>query len=87
MSFKNEVIQPMLALIGLGVGLGVLPHFDRTEGIHGIVWRPLARPKLWTDFALVWPKKATSPLLREFVLLARQMIGVGAAEGGSVAGL
>jgi DNA-binding transcriptional LysR family regulator len=77
----------MLALIGLGVGLSVLPHFDRTEGIRGIVWRPLARPKLWTDFALVWPKKATSPLLREFIALAQQMLGVAAAEGSSVAGL
>jgi DNA-binding transcriptional LysR family regulator len=92
--FRPQVAQEvggypttMLALIGLGVGLSVLPHFDRTEGIRGIVWRPLARPKLWTDFALVWPKKAASPLLREFVALAQQMLGVAAAEGGSVAGL
>lgn len=92
--FRPQVVQEvggypttMLALIGLGVGLSVLPHFERTEGIRGIVWRPLARPKLWTDFALVWPKKAGSPLLLEFVELAQQMLGVAAAEGGSVAGL
>ena len=71
--FRPQVVQEvggypttMLALIGLGVGLSVLPHFERAEGIRGIVWRPLARPKLWTDFALVWPRKAASPLLREF---------------------
>jgi DNA-binding transcriptional LysR family regulator len=92
--FRPQVVQEvggypttMLALIGLGVGLSVLPHFERAEGIRGIVWRPLDRPKLWSDFALVWPRKAASPLLREFVLLAQQMIGVAAAKGGSVTGL
>jgi len=92
--FRPQVVQEvggypttMLALIGLGVGLSVLPHFDRAEGIRGIVWRPLSRPKLWTDFALVWPRKAASPLLREFILLARQMLAVDPAEGGSVTGL
>ena len=92
--FRPQVVQEvggypttMLALIGLGVGLSVLPHFERAEGIRGIVWRPLARPKLWTDFALVWPKKAAAPLLREFVVLAQQMLGVEEKPGGSVAGL
>jgi DNA-binding transcriptional LysR family regulator len=92
--FRPQVAQEvdgypttMLALVGLGVGLSVLPHFDRAEGIRGIVWRPLARPKLWSDFAIVWPKKTTSPLLLEFVALAQQMLGVATAEGGSMAGL
>lgn len=90
--FRPQVVQEvggypttMLALIGLGVGLSVLPHFDRTEGIRGIIWRPLAKPKLWSDFGLVWPRKSASPLLREFVLLAKQMTGVADAEGGSLA--
>jgi DNA-binding transcriptional LysR family regulator len=92
--FRPQVVKEvggypttMLALIGLGVGLSVLPHFDRTEGIRGLVWRPLARPKLWTDFALVWPRKTASALLREFILLARQTLAVDVAEGGSVSGL
>lgn len=92
--FRPQVVQEvggypttMLALIGLGVGLSVLPHFERAEGIRGIVWRPLARPKLWSDFALVWPRKASSPLLREFVMLAQQMLGLDAATGGSVIAL
>ena len=92
--FHPQVVQEVggypttiLALIGLGVGLSVLPHFERAEGIRGIVWRPLARPKLWVDFALVWPRKVASPLLREFILLARQMLGVDTTQGGSVAGL
>ena len=92
--FRPQVVQEvggypttMLALVGLGVGLSLLPHFDRAEEIRGIVWRPLARPKLWTDFAIVWPKKAASPLLLEFVVMAQQMLGVAAAEGYSVNGI
>lgn len=92
--FRPQVVQEvggypttMLALVGLGVGLSILPHFERAEGIRGIVWRPLARPKLWVDFALVWPHKAVSPLLREFVTMAQQMLGVDATRGGSVTGL
>jgi DNA-binding transcriptional LysR family regulator len=92
--FRPQVVQEvggypttMLALVGQGVGLSVLPHFERAEDIRGIVWRPLTRPKLWTDFALVWPKKAASPLLREFVRLAEQTMGVDPAKSGSVVGL
>jgi len=62
----------------------VIVKLDRAEGIRGIVWRPLTRPTLWTDFALVWPHKTASPLLLEFVVLAQQMLGVDAAAGGSV---
>jgi DNA-binding transcriptional LysR family regulator len=92
--FRPQVVQEvggypttMLALIGLGAGLSVLPYFERSEGIRGIVWRPLASPKLWADFALVWSRKAAPPLVLEFTEVARQMMGVSAAEGDSVAGL
>jgi DNA-binding transcriptional LysR family regulator len=92
--FRPHVVQEVggypttiLALIGLGVGLSVLPHFERAEGIRGLVWRPLARPKLWADFGLVWPRKVASPLLLEFVALAQQMLGVDVSSGGSVVGL
>lgn len=66
----------MLGLIARGVGLSVLPHFERMEGIRGLVWRPLTRPQLWTDFALVWPQKSDSPLVREFTALARRSLEV-----------
>lgn len=92
--FRPQVVQEvggypstMLALIGLGVGLSVLPHFERTEAIRGIVWRPLTRPELWTDFALVWPRKAASPLVLEFIALARKTLEVEGSGDGSVAGL
>ncbi len=92
--FRPQVVQEVggypttiLALIGLGVGLSVVPHFERVEGIRGLVWRPLAKPKLWSDFALVWPRKVGSPLLQAFIELARQMQGLAPSPAGAVRGL
>lgn len=91
--FRPQVVQEvggypttMLALIGLGVGLSVLPHFERAEGIRGLAWRPLTRPRLWSDFALAWPRKAASPALREFVHVTRSLLGVDSSTGGVVRG-
>jgi DNA-binding transcriptional LysR family regulator len=64
----------MLGLISVGVGVSVLPHFEGVEKIGGLVWRPLAKPKLWTDFALVWRQPATSPVVEEFVATARKVL-------------
>ena len=62
----------MLGLISVGLGLSVLPHFEQVERIRGIVWRPLTRPKLWTDFALVWRRPGASPVISQFVALAEK---------------
>jgi DNA-binding transcriptional LysR family regulator len=62
----------ILGLISVGLGISVLPHFEGVEQIRGIVWRTLAKPKLWTDFALVWRHPATSPVVEEFVAAAQK---------------
>ncbi len=59
----------MLGLISVGLGISVLPHFQRAERINGLVWRPLTRPRLWTDFALVWRKPA-APVVEAFAAMA-----------------
>ncbi len=91
--FRPHVLQEIggypitiLSLIGQGVGLSVVPHFDRAEGIRGLVWRPLARPNLWSDFALVWPRKLSSPLAQAFIDLARVMLGVESSTAGAGGG-
>ncbi|HZR20294.1 MAG TPA: LysR family transcriptional regulator [Verrucomicrobiae bacterium] len=66
----------MLGLISVGVGISVLPHFEGVERIQGLVWRTLSKPKLWTDFALVWRQPATSPVVAEFVATARKELPV-----------
>jgi len=62
----------MLGLISVGLGISVLPHFEAVEQIRGIVWRTLAKPRLWTDCALVWRHPATSPVVEEFVAAAQK---------------
>jgi DNA-binding transcriptional LysR family regulator len=66
----------MLGLISVGAGIGVLPHFQGVEQIRGIVWRTLSKPKLWTDFALVWRRPATSPVVEEFATAAQKKFPV-----------
>ena len=60
----------MLGLVSVGAGVSVLPHFDQVERIRGIVWRPLNKPKVWVEFALVWRRKNTSRVSEEFIALA-----------------
>ena len=71
----------MLGLIAVGAGIGVLPYFKAVERIPGIVWRTLARPKLWTDFALVWRPQMASPVVAEFVALAERRFPIADEPG------
>lgn len=66
----------MLGLISVGVGLSVLPHFEEVERIRGIVWRELIKPKLWSDFALVWRYPAVSPVVEQFAATAQKMFSI-----------
>ncbi len=68
----------MLGLISVGAGLSVLPHFQQVEHIAGLVWRPLIKPKMWSDFALVWRKNAPSLVRTEFITLAERKLAISA---------
>ena len=57
----------MLGLISVGAGVSVLPHFEQMERIAGLVWRPLTKPKLWVDFAIIWRARPASRVIQEFV--------------------
>jgi DNA-binding transcriptional LysR family regulator len=63
----------MLGLVSVGVGISVLPHFDQVERFHGVVWRELTKPRMWTDYALVWRRQSASAIIEQFVALAEQM--------------
>lgn len=65
----------MVGLVSLGVGVSVLPHFAEMERIGGLIWRPLIKPKLWTDFALIWRPENVSPAGAEFVSAAERHFG------------
>jgi DNA-binding transcriptional LysR family regulator len=57
----------ILGLVAVGLGLSVLPRFERIEGVRGIVWRPLLSPKLSWDWALVWRTNNPSRVVAEFL--------------------
>jgi len=61
----------MLGLVSVGLGVSVLPYFEKTERISGIVWRTLSKPGLWWDFALVWRRRGVSRVVEQFVATAK----------------
>ncbi len=65
----------ILALIGVGLGISVLPCFEGIEHIEGLVWKPLTKPALWWDFALAW-KPTASLLVERFVQVAERFLVV-----------
>jgi DNA-binding transcriptional LysR family regulator len=69
----------MLGLVSVGAGVSVLPHFNQVERIRGIVWRPLLKPKVWIEFALVWRRQNVSRVTGEFITLATKHFAAPAA--------
>ena len=66
----------MLGLISVGLGVSVLPHFEKIERISGIVWRTLSKPRLWWDWALVWRRQGASRVVEQFVATAEKQFPV-----------
>jgi len=64
----------MLGLISVGLGVSVLPYFEQMERFHGIVWRPLTKPRIWTDYALAWRRQGASPVVTQFAAMAEQIL-------------
>ena len=81
--FRPRVVQEvggyptnMLGLISAGLGLSVLPYFERVERLEGLVYRPLVKPKLWTDFGLVWRPQSGGTVVSAFIELATKRFPV-----------
>jgi DNA-binding transcriptional LysR family regulator len=64
----------LLGLISVGLGISILPHFEKAEPLEGIVWRQLTKPKLWWDWALVWRRQSPSAVVEQFVALAEKVL-------------
>ena len=62
----------LLGLISVGLGVSVLPYFEKVERLSGIVWRTLSKPVLWWDFALVWRRRGPSRVVEQFVATAEK---------------
>jgi DNA-binding transcriptional LysR family regulator len=70
----------MLGLVSVGVGLAVLPHFERAERMRGIVWRPLLKPRIAAQFALVWRPDHISRVGEELIAFAMRHFPAGAGD-------
>lgn len=66
----------MLGLVSVGVGVSVLPYFKDVERISGLVWRPLTKPQLWVDWALIWREGDKSSVVQEFIAAAEKAFPV-----------
>lgn len=68
-----------LGLVSVSAGVTVFPHFAQVERMHGIVWRPLVKPRTWVEFALVWRPQSVSRVTEEFIALASRLFPPSAA--------
>ena len=68
-------LSNVVALVSVGQGVSVLPHFDQMERIRGVSWRGLTKPNTGVQFALFWRRQNESVLLRAFLQLAQEHFG------------
>ena len=69
--FTPRVVQEgsqtdALSLVAAGAGVAIVPRSLRVLRRTGVVYRPL-RERPTTQLAMIWPKNAASPVLREFL--------------------
>jgi DNA-binding transcriptional LysR family regulator len=61
-------IHTMLALVGAGIGLALVPKVAGTLGFPGVKLVPITlQPPVFSELTLVWRKRADNPALRRFV--------------------
>jgi len=66
-------IQTNLGLVAAGLGFTLLPSAIRNLRRSGVVYRPLAPPTPQTDMALAYLREQSSPVLKAFCEIAREV--------------
>lgn len=66
-------MQLMLAFIGEGIGISILPQYVASLGKPGIVCKPLADCKASLELAIAWRKGAMSPVVEAFAAVVREV--------------
>ena len=76
---KQEIsdIRMVLGLVAANLGVSLVPASAIPLRTQGVVYRPLADPDndITIETALVWRRKDTSPLVQEFLVVAREVLG------------
>jgi DNA-binding transcriptional LysR family regulator len=61
-------IHTMLALVGAGIGIAMVPNVASNLGISNVKIQKIAlRPQLFSEMTLVWRKESENPALRIFI--------------------
>lgn len=60
-------IHTMLALVGAGIGIALVPRTAGTLGFAGVTLQPITlTPNVFSELTLVWRKGSDNPALRVF---------------------
>ena len=75
-------IHTMLALVGAGIGIALVPESAETLNFSGVVLRRIAvGAKSASEFTLVWRKHADNPALKVFVeAVTKGFVGRGSMQ-------
>ena len=72
---KATGIVTLLSLVATGIGLTILPSHVQTLHREGVVYRPISGLNLDRKTTLVWRKENDSPVLHNFLKLAKTLTG------------
>ena len=64
--------RTIITLVGAGAGVSLVPASLQEVQDHGVVYRPLLPPIPAIEFAVVWRQDDASPLLHNFLNVARE---------------
>ena len=73
----------LLCMVAAGYGVAILPEVVTTSSVHNIQTRQLCAPVPPFRLKLLWLRETVSPLLQDFLAVARQWGGEAAAGGAS----
>jgi DNA-binding transcriptional LysR family regulator len=74
-ALETSSTHTIVSLIAGGMGLSLVPHSLQSLRRTGVVYRPLKPPVPTTELAVVWRREDSSPALRLFLGIIRQVAG------------
>ncbi len=73
-------MQTVARLVGAGIGVSLVPRSVQTLHSAGVAYRPLRDATAAVEMAVAWRRDDSSPLLRQFLAVARAAADANGAE-------
>jgi DNA-binding transcriptional LysR family regulator len=64
----------IIGMVAAEIGITVVPSSMQSAMIQGVVFRSLGKENVKTELVMAWQKNSQSPVLRQFVELARETV-------------